>query len=296
MTRLVIVPAACLLAMLTGCSKVVFESNPAAGTTHRVLQLSRPGNSITGIVDPEARQPDVSFDGRRVAFIRTALPGPAPQVFVMTIGEPGSLKQVTKGMAAKSLPRWAVNGRLAFRAGNNIRVLNPDMTPFDLGAPALLADGGLDFYENGKALVYERGDNLYVVPLDRSVPETQITSCASPNIHCEFPVVSFDQSKLAYHHTVMLGSGWPEAIQILNTGSWTNFGSFMMGPPLGGGGKIHSFDFARHDKKKMFVSAKPYDPATASYGSEYLLFEIKLNGSGKGQLPPAPYALYPSAR
>lgn len=296
MTRLAIVPVACLLAMLTGCSKVVFESNPAAGATHRVLQLSRPDNIITGIVDPEARQPDVSFDGQKVAFIRRALPGPAPQVFVMTIGDPGSLKQVTKDTASKSLPRWAVNGRIAFRAGNTIRVLNPEMTQFNLGTPALVADGGLDFYENGRALVYERDGNLYVVPLDRSVPEAQITRCASPTIHCGFPVVSFDQTKLAYHHTVMLSSGWPESIHILNAGSWTNFGSFMMGPPLGGGGKIHSFDFARHDKKIMFVSAKPYDTATASYGSDLLLFEVRLDGSGKQQLAPAPYALYPSAR
>ena len=294
MTRFAIIPVVCLLAMLTGCSRVVFEYNPVGGATHQLLQLKQPGSSITNIVSPEARQPDVSFDGKRVAFVRTVKG--VPQIFVMTIDDPGSLNQVTKDPAPKFLPRWSPKGYLAFRAGARIAVLKPDFTPFNLGSPAVQADGGLDFYDSGSWLVYERDNNLHVIPLNRSVPEARITNCQGPTTRCEFPVVSYDQTKLAYHKTVSISSGWPEAVHILNTGSWTNFGSFMMGPALGGGGKIHSFDFARHDKKKMFVSAKPYDPATASYGSDLLLFEIKLDGADKRQLPPKPHARYPSAR
>lgn len=291
MTRLAAISAIGLLVILTGCSKVVFESE--TGATHEVLQLRQPGGSITSIVSAEARQPDVSFDRTRVAFVRQV--GTFRQVFVMKIGDPGTLQQVSSGSTQKAIPRWSSQGRLAFRSGSQIVVLNPDFTPFNLGSPPLAADGGLDFHDNGNSLVYERDGELYIVPLDRSVPEIRITNCSSPSMDCGFPVVSHDQSKLAYQITLMIGSGWPEAIQILNTGTWDSFHSITMGPAFGAGGNIHSYDFSRRDNK-MYVSARLFDPATATYGSDLLLFEVNLDGSNKQQLPPDPQVRYPSTR
>ncbi|UCH75661.1 MAG: hypothetical protein JSU82_07465 [Rhodospirillales bacterium] len=293
MTRFVSLLAVGLLVALTGCTKVVFDSEN--GGARQLLQLARPGNSITTITGPEAMQPDVSFDRNRVAFVRTVGTPPVRQVFVMTIGDAGSLQQVTSDPVDKSYPRWSTQGQLAFRAGSDLRVLNPDFTPFDLGTPTPQADGGLDFYDNGNGLVYQRNGNLYVLPVDRSVPETPITNCPPPNTRCGSPVVSHDQTKLAYRRTVMLAAGYPEVIHVILTGSWSNLGSFMMGPALGGSGKVHSFDFARSDNK-LYVAAKSYDAATGSYGNDLLLFEVNLDGSDKSQLAPGPQVRYPSAR
>lgn len=291
MTRLVTISAICLLVTLTGCSRVIFESE--TGATRELLQLTRPGGSITSIVGAEARQPDVSFDRKKVAFIRPV--AGVGQVFVMEIGDPATLQQLTSDPAPKSLPRWASNGRLAFRSGSGIVVLNADFSPFDLGLPTLVADGGLDFHDNGNALVYRRDSNLHVVPLDRSVPEMQITGCAPPGNPCRFPVVSHDQTKLAYHMSNALGAGLLERIIIVETGTWSGVSFIVMGPALGGDRKIHSYDFSRRDDH-MYVAAKPFDELMMTYGSDPVLFEVNLDGSDRQQLPPAPTVRYPSAR
>lgn len=293
MTRLMTISLIGLAAVLAaGCTRIVYDSE--AGPVREIKQLTRPGGSIVNIVAGQGMQPDVSFDGTRVAFIREV--AGVGQVFAMTIDAPATLQQLTSGAPAKTFPRWSATGRLAYRSGNEIRVLNADFSPFDLGAPPVLADGGLDFYDNGDALVYQRDNNLHVVPLDRSVPEQLITGCpptASPR--CRFPVVSHDQTKLAYLVSFVFGAGQLDLINLVQAGSWTGIGNFALGPALGGGRIIHSFDFSRADNS-MYVAARPFDDSTMTYGDDPVLFEVNLDGSGKTQLAPAPVVRYPSAR
>lgn len=292
MTRLVTISAICLLIILTGCSRVVFESE--TGPAPELLQLTRPGGSIISIVGTEARQPDVAFDRARVAFIRPV--AGIGQVFVMEIGDPATLQQLTSDSAPKTLPRWSSAGRLAFRSGSGIVVLNADFSPFDLGLPPLVADGGLDFYDNGNALVYLRDNNLHTVPLDRSVPEMQITGCPpAAGTLCRFPVVSHDQTKLAYLISYVFGAGRLEMIYVVQTGTWAGLSSIPMGAALSISRVIHSYDFSRTDDS-MYVASRPFDETTMTYGPDSVLFEVNLDGSDKQQLPPAPTVRYPSAR
>lgn len=287
MARMNFIAILCLSVFLASCTRIVFDSQ--TGTTRELRELTRPSDSISNVVGGEGMQADVSFSATRIAFIRQV--GGVPQVFVMELGESSSLQQLTSDSAAKSHPRWSLQGRLAFASGSNIVVLNPDFTPFNLGSPALQTDGGLDFFDGGTKLVYARDKNLYVSPLDRSNPEGRITNC-SGSVSCGLPVVSHDQSKLAYRQTIMLGAGWATRIIVMSLTGSGGATNIVMGPAVGGGEKIHSFDFSPGDDQ-MYVSAKPF-VSGSGYGSQQVLFVVDLDGSNMQQLsPPAP-ARYPS--
>jgi len=278
------------LGILTGCTAVIFGHETSS--QQALLELSRPSNSVSVVLNAPGTTPDVSFDGQKVAFTQEDASG-VPQIFVMTIGQPSSVQQITTGSSGKRVPRWSTQGKLAFASGTDIVILNQDLSPFNLGSPPPQANGGLDFYDDGNRLVYERDNNLYTLPIDRSIPEQQITSCSAPPTMCTWPVVSHDQSKLAYHITTMLGAGWPEIIRILETGTWNSHAVISMGPAQGGGGKIHSYDFSPRDDQ-MYVAAKPFDQATLTYGTELELFVVNLDGTGKVILPPGPAVRNPS--
>jgi hypothetical protein len=214
----------------------------------------------------------------------------------MTIGDPSTLQQRTSGAAVKSLPRWSSAGRLAYKAGSEIRVLNADFSSFDLGLPVVMADGGLDFHDNGNALVYQRDNNLHIVPLDRSVPELQITGCPpAAGTTCRFPVVSHDQTRLAYLISYAFGAGRLETIHVVQTATWGGLSSIVMTPALSATRVVHSYDFSRADDS-MYVASRPFDDTTMTYGPDPVLFEVNLDGSDRTQLSPSPTVRYPSAR
>ena len=278
-----------LLACLTGCTSIIFDSDAGTGT-RGLLEFVRPVGSISSVVSGEGIEPDVSFDGERVAFIRRV--GGIRQVFVMTLGEPATLAQLTFDPTPKSEPRWSSQGHLAFAAGSEITVLNPDLTPFVFASMPPQLDSGLDFHEDGSALVYARDNNLFIQPLDQSQPEIQITNC-SVQISCSDPIVSHDQSLLAYRFTIVLGPGWPEGILIVSLPDLSSVGSISMGPAIGAGGNIHSYDFSPDDNR-LYVAAKSFDAATASYIDELSLFVVDLDGSNRQLLQPDPQVRYPS--
>lgn len=279
------------LGFLTGCTAVIFEHE--TGGQQQLLRLSRPLDTISIELSAPATDPDVSFDEQRIAFIQQD-GGGVQQVYVMTLGQPTSIQQVTTDPTPKRVPRWSAQGKLAFASGSDVVVLNADFSTFNLGGATPQTDGGLDFYDDGDKLVYERNGNLYTVPLNGSTSEQRITNCSIPTVRCTFPVVSHDQSKLAYKTTIMLGAGWPEIIYILSTGIWSGQSFISMGPALGGGGKIHSYDFSPGDDQ-MYVAALPFDAATSTYGAQHELFVVNLDGTDKEMLPPGSIVRHPSA-
>lgn len=274
----------CSLGILTGCTAVIFGHETSS--QQALLELSRPSNSVSVVLNAPGSDPDVSFDGQKVAFIQEDTGG-VRQIFVMTIGQPSSVQQITTGSSRKRVPRWSTQGKLAFASGTDIVILNSDLSPFNLGSTPPQANGGLDFYYDGDKLVYQRDNNLYTVPIDRSTPEQQITACNTPPTICSWPVISHDQSKLAYHTTIMLAAGWLEFITILEATTWNHHVAISMGPALGGGGKIDSYDFSPNDEQ-MYVAAKPFDQTTSTYGTEHELFVVNLDGTDKKILPPGP--------
>ncbi len=286
-----VVLALSVAALQSACTSVIYATDQ--GPQRKLDKLTLPGNFVSAIPNGIGSQPDVSFDGEKLAFVRQDSNN-VWQVFVMTIGEPATLQQITGDAAPKSYPRWSTQGYLAFAAGSQITVLDQSFTNVPLGATPPQTDGGLDFYDNGAKLVYEWNDNLYSFSISGSGSVVPITSCSTPTTRCNFPVVSHDQTMLAYHVTIMLGPGWAETITIRNASDLSEVSAIVMGPALGGGGKIHSFDFSPTDDR-MFVSAKAFDAATSTYETDLELFVVDLDGANKNRLSPAPQVWYPSS-
>ena len=288
--HLALVPVLFVAMISSACTNVIYTTTESG---QRALhELTRLDGSIAAVPNGAGSQPDVSFDGTKVAFVQKDATD-IRQVFVMTIGQLGTRQQITTDPVSKSYPRWSRLGHLAFASGSNIVVLDSTFANVDLGPNVPQTDGGLDFYDQGSTLVYERDDNLYVFAIGGSGSELQITSCPTPSAMCNFPIVSHDQTMLAYHQTVMLSPGWPEGIIVQNLSDPSQSSSITLGPALGGGGKIHSYDFSPRDDQ-MYVSAKAFDSATSTYGTELELFVVDLDGGNKEKLSPNPPVWYPS--
>ena len=171
---------------------VAFHSNsvrtPAAARTTEVYVMNPDGTGETRLTfnDRTDQQPDISPNGRRIAFASTRITDTNPEgdieIFVMD-ADGGNVRQLTFNNAGDFWPRWSPNGKqIAFHsnvAGNfEIYVVDPESGDLDRVTEYSGPDMFPEWSPNGKRLAVARDGDIYLIDLDGAVID-QLTDNAA---------------------------------------------------------------------------------------------------------------------
>ena len=274
-----------LISWLVGCESLVFVREDS-GVKH-IYKMRTNGSSQTPyspITGTSYDYPDVSPDGNKIAYTD------GQNVFISDLGDIGgsSEHQLTTPAGTKTHVRWAPKQEVvgyansaggtasiflsAIDVANNLQVTFPTGSQSDAG--------GLDFYTANdiQYMVYSRDGELYSMYYNGTQAAVPITNSPGPTIKETLPVISHDNSLLAYRVSYQLAAyGTVDYIQIVEVGTWSSQQAFTLQPPAVRG-SISAIAFSCDDER-LYVAART---STAADSRE--IFSIKINGTDQQQL------------
>lgn len=308
--------ALAIVALACGCARIAFVSNRLGHS--QIFSMTTTGGGQTDISrnNNEDSSPDVSLDGKRIAY--SSVRNGEQDIYVSDFNDIGgaSERKLTTGAAVKRMPRWsprygcqppepacdviayseadANNRSHILIVATNVSPTTPLQVTWPTGSES--DGGGHDFYDNGYKIVFARrtaSSDLYSTYFNGTQPAQRITN--TPTIDETLPVVSHDGRLLAYRVWVPLTTGGQEAVQIVETGTWAAHSAVHMQAPVETG-SIAAIDFSCDDTK-LIVAARSLNLSALPSEKRYEIFSVGVDGSGQSQLTNnVEFDSYPSSK
>lgn len=289
-----------LTALMIGCTphRLAFVSN-SDGEDHIYDMtwfdgIGPPNPTVTSFTsDPSQkdRYPDVSPDGTRVAYASERGTNHAIVIRDLSDTTGASEDVLVDGAVRKIRPRWSPNQqRIAYveysGTDNQGRIMSLNSggavsTAITDPGPGQSDNLGHDYFDGGSKIVFTRRNafnnsyDLLWKNADGSGQAQPLT--ASQSVNEILPVVSHDQSLVAYVSYIQLAAGWPEVVTVVEAGTWAPLQSFQFQPPVGGR-RIGALAFSDDDQRLYIATRVPEVPASNNR-DRYEIFAVKLDGS-----------------
>jgi Tol biopolymer transport system component len=281
--------AAVSLLLMAGCQQSVMFVRDEGGVW-KTFQMNEDGSSQSNVSPSGSTRvmyPDVSPNGERVAYTDGL------RVFTSNRGDIGGSSQrlLSTGTGRKTFLRWSPDqltvAYAEFFTPTQVALWLADAS----GASSLQvtwptgsqSDGwGHDFYRDANGvqyLVYSRDGQLHSMYFNGTQPATRIVN-DGPTVHQSLPIVSPDNSLLAFRSATMLApQGTLDHIRVVGVGTWQNRYAILLPAAQIRPGSISGISFSC-DNQKLYVAA---DPVTSPAGM-HEIFSVKLDGTGLTRL------------
>lgn len=294
-----------LTALSAGCNptRLAFVSN-SDGVDHIYSMtwmdwLGSPSPIVANITNHPLqtdRYPDISPDGTRIAYASERGGDHAIVVRNLNDATGASETVLVLGPDRKIRPRWSHNqdwiAYAEYSGGaNQARIMAVNLSG---GAPMAVTNPapgesdsvGHDYFDNGNKIVFSRRNpssnsyDLYFINSDGSGPVQPIV--ASQIVNEILPVISHDQSRLAFVSYIPLAAGWLEYVTVMDAATFATQHVFQFQPPVGGR-RIGSLAFS-HDDQKLYIATRVAEVSATENRNRYEIFAVNLDGSGAVRL------------